>query len=177
MKLTRTCLLALLMGISLSAVAQWQWVDRSGRKVFSDQPPGADIPESSILRRPGGPRPAPAAAPSTGSGAAGTAEPAAATKPANTASQAKGTGKDSELEKKKNQAEAQAAAKKKEDDQKEAARKADNCDRAKRNIGSLQSGVRIAQVNAAGEREFMSDEAKAAELKRVQGIADADCKP
>ena len=88
----------------------------------------------------------------------------------------KATGKDTELEKKKALAESQAATKKKEDDDKLAANRADSCERAKRNLASLQSGARISQTNAQGEREFMTDEGKAAEIQRTQGIVDANCK-
>lgn len=175
MKILSTLLLALLCGITLSTHAQWQWTDKSGRKVFSDQPPGSEIPESAIVRRPGGPRPMPAPSASSTTGGTSTPGDAPTSKPiANIAS--KTNGKDTELEKKKAQAEAQEAAKKKAEDEKNAAARADNCDRAKRNLASLTSGVRIAQMNAQGEREFMSDETKAAEIQRTQGIMDSNCK-
>jgi hypothetical protein len=35
------------------AQAQWQWVDKDGRKVFSDRAPPPDIPARNILRQPG----------------------------------------------------------------------------------------------------------------------------
>ena len=49
----RSVLALLALFSSLSAQAQWQWVDGTGRKVFSDTPPPADLPEKSILKRPG----------------------------------------------------------------------------------------------------------------------------
>lgn len=172
MKFIATLLLTLLCTVTLSANAQWQWTDKSGRKVFSDQPPGSEIPESAISRRPGGPRPLP---PSSTSGQSGSGD-VPVSKPAAATSAAKASGKDTELEKKKALAEAQAAAKKKEEDEKNAAARADNCERAKRNLTSLNSGVRISQTNAQGEREFLTDEAKAAEIQRTQGIVDSSCK-
>ena len=50
---TKTLIAIGLLCFSASSMAQWQWVDRSGRKVFSDQPPPADISERNILKRPG----------------------------------------------------------------------------------------------------------------------------
>ena len=39
----------------------------------------------------------------------------------------------------------------------------------------LDSGTRIATTNGKGEREFMSDEARAAESKRVSDIISREC--
>ena len=33
-----------------SAMAQWQWIDADGRKIFSDKAPPSSVPESQILR-------------------------------------------------------------------------------------------------------------------------------
>jgi hypothetical protein len=173
MKIISTLLLTLLCSVTLSAHAQWQWTDKSGRKVYSDQPPGSEIAESAIVKRPGGPKPLPAPS-SSGQPSASSDAPVA--KPVATTPAPKNTGKDAELEKKKSQADAQAASKTKAEEEKNAIVKADNCDRAKRNLASLQSGARIAQTNAQGEREFMSDETKAAEVQRTQGLVDNNCK-
>ena len=48
--------------------------------------------------------------------------------------------------------------------------------RAKQAKASFDSGLRISRTNAAGEREFMDDAARASELKRIQGIIASDCK-
>lgn len=53
--------------------------------------------------------------------------------------------------------------------------KADNCERAKLALKSLDSGVRLTQMNNKGEREVMDDAARAAEAKRIQSIVDSDC--
>ncbi|MDP3605862.1 MAG: DUF4124 domain-containing protein, partial [Polaromonas sp.] len=42
-------------------------------------------------------------------------------------------------------------------------------------VTMFQSGVRVASTNARGEREIMDDNTRAAELKRVQAVADRDC--
>jgi hypothetical protein len=153
---------------ALSAVAQWQWIDKDGRKVFSDRSPPAEINEKDILKRPGGRAPVAVAAVSESAPAA----PAAAAK----ASAPKLTGKDAQLEAKKKQAEEEEAAKKKAEEEKVAAAKADNCNQAKRYLTTLDSGIRIANTNAKGEREVMDDGKRAEEKKRAQGVADTSCK-
>ena len=167
---------AVLAACCASAHAQWQWIGSDGRKVFSDQAPPADVPEKSVVKRPGGakptaqanpatpPIPTPASAQTTG----------AIAKPAATIVRL--SGKDAEIEKKKKEAEAAEANKKKEADEKLAANKAENCTRAKRSLATYNSGVRIQTQNDKGEREFMSDEKRAADSKRAQEVVDADCK-
>jgi len=152
----------------MAASAQWQWIDKDGRKVFSDRSPPPEIPAKNILRQPGG-KPLPAAeaepqAPATEA----TAKPAA---PA-----PKISGKDKALEDKKKQVEAAEAEKKKAEDEKIAKARAENCERAKRAKATFDTGLRVAQVNAKGEREFLDDKTRAAEAKRLQGIIDSDCK-
>lgn len=49
-----------------------------------------------------------------------------------------------------------------------AGRKRQFCADLERNLRTLESGQRIARMNDSGEREFMSDEARAAELERVR---------
>ena len=50
MKSLRLLLLAAACAMPALALAQWQWIDKDGRKVFSDRPPPADVPESKILK-------------------------------------------------------------------------------------------------------------------------------
>jgi hypothetical protein len=146
--------------LSISAWAQWQWIDKDGRKVFSDRPPPADIHEKNILKR-SGPDSRPAVAPAA---------------PAAIASTPKLPGKDPQLEARKKQAEEVEAARKKAEEEQTAKTRADNCERTKRGLASFESGVRIAVTNAQGEREIMDDAARAAEKKRLQGIASSECK-
>ena len=159
MMISRAAALVLFGALALSANAQWQWLDSGGRKVFSDRPPTQEIPEKNILKRP--------------AVSAHTATTSAT--PAGSAMPPKPSGKDPELEKKKAQAETAEAAKKQAEEQKNASIKAENCERAKRAQAALQSGVRIAQVNAQGEREFMSDETREAETQRTQSIVASNC--
>jgi hypothetical protein len=150
------------------AFAQWQWMDKDGRKVFSDRSPPAEINEKDILKRPGGRGPVAVAAVSESAATA----PAVAVK----ASAPKLTGKDPQLEARKKQAVEEEAAKKKAEEEKVAAAKVDNCTLAKRYITTVDSGVRIATTNAKGEREVMDDSKRAEERKRAQGVADSSCK-
>ena len=155
---------------SITAFAQWQWIDKDGHKVFSDRSPPAEIQEKDILKRPAGsfkPAPPPLA------DAAGdtTPKPAVAK-----ASAPKLSGKDAELEAKKKKAEDEEAAKKKLEEEKVAKSKAENCDRAKTSLATLQSGVRMSSVNAKGEREVFDDARRASESKRAQEVIEASCK-
>ena len=40
----------------------------------------------------------------------------------------------------------------------------------------MDSGMRVARLNAQGEREIMDDKTRAAENQRLQSVIDADCK-
>ena len=169
MKIRNAMVLGVIWAGSLSAMAQWQWVDKDGRKVFSDRPPPQDIPEKSILKQPHGRPMAPA--PVAAASAADTA-PATAAKPAASAA---GSGKDKALEEKKAQAEAAEAAKKKAEDDKLAKARAENCSRAKQARSAFDSGRPITQTNAQGERIFLDEAGRTAESKRLDGIIAADC--
>ena len=125
MKFTRAVLFGLTFAAVTAAHAQYQWIDKDGRRVFSDRPPPADVPQKNVLKQPRmsnaplittAPA-APAAAASTP--AAGEA-PNAATRPAAAASAAP-AGVDKALEEKKKQAEAAEAAKNEAEQEKVAA--------------------------------------------------------
>lgn len=170
MKAIRLTLAASLALVCVSAFAQWQWLDRDGRKVFSDRAPPPEVPEKSILKRPGKmPAPQePAAA------AEGSATPAPT--PAGAVPVPKKNELDTKLEEKKKQAEQAEAAKKKAEDERAAQVRAENCARAKQAQTTLDSGIRMSTTNAKGEREVMDDAARAAEAKRLQRIIASDCK-
>jgi len=53
--------------------------------------------------------------------------------------------------------------------------KADNCQRARLAKTTLDSGMRLSQVNQQGQRIVMDSAARAAEAKRLQSIMDSDC--
>lgn len=164
--------------VCLSASAQWQWLDKDGRKVFSDRAPPSDVPDKSILKRPG--NATRAAAPAVAN-ADGTISPAAAASaPEGAASAPKLSGVDKELVDKKKLAEKQAAdaeaTKRKTEEERVTKAKAENCASARQSKATLDSGVRIGRVNAKGEREYLDDAGRAAETKRAQGVIDTSCK-
>ncbi|MES2950070.1 MAG: DUF4124 domain-containing protein [Pseudomonadota bacterium] len=171
--------MAALAGLCFAASAQWQWIDKDGRKVFSDRAPPPDIQDKNILKRPAGLKPA--AAPARDASETDAAAPAAAAAsspalPVVPASGAKTGGLDKELEAKKKQAADAEAAKRKAAEEQIAKTKIENCARAKQAKTTYESGVRIGSTNAAGEKEIMDDATRAAEIKRFQGIIDKDCK-
>jgi hypothetical protein len=146
---------ALLCLVSLQATALWQWLDKDGRKVFSDRAPPPDIAEKDILARP--------------------AVQPAASAPQNGASAPRLGGVDKELTDKKKKAEELELAKRRAEGEKMATSKADNCARAKRAKANLDSGRPIGRSNEKGEAEMLDAAARAAELSRIQDIIEADC--
>lgn len=164
MKLLRATLIGLACAVPAVCLAQWQWIDKDGRRVFSDQSPPPEIPAKNILRQPG--MRAAIAAPA--------AEPQADA-PKAASSAPKLSGKEKELEEKKKQADAAAAEKKKALEAEVAKVKSENCARAKRAKATFDSGVRVVRTNDKGEREVMDDAARAAETKRLEAAMAVDC--
>jgi hypothetical protein len=154
--------------VALPADAQWKWRDKSGHVQYSDLPPPAGTPDQDIMARPspGMHRAAPAV--TSPPPVAATAAASAALAPRNTA--------DAELEAKRKKAEADAAAKTKADQEKNAALRADNCTRAKAQMTTLESGIRLAQTNPkTGEREFLDDKQRADESRRTREVVAENC--
>ena len=169
MNLLRVTLLGLACAaLPAVALSQWQWVDKEGRKVFSDRSPPADIPLKNIVRQPG-----------SRSAAVEAPEPAAtASQPAGLAvSTPRLSGKEKALEDKKKAAQDADAEKKKAQEEELAKLRADNCVRAKRSKASFDSGIRISRMNDKGEREFLDDATRASEAKRLESIIAKDCQP
>jgi type IV secretory pathway VirB10-like protein len=164
---------------SLSAMAQYMWLDASGRKVFSDQPPPANIPAKRVLQQPGK---AAAAMPVADSDEkpntdadADSAKPVAKPKTAAVPAQPNAS-KDKDLEAAKKKIDDEAAAKKKTEQEAVDKAKADNCARAKQAKATMDSGVRLSHTNTKGERGIMDDATRMVETKRLEGIIAADCK-
>ena len=173
-RLLSTCLGCCLL-LPLVAQAQWQWIDKTGKPVFSDTAPPPDIPEKNILRKGNLPPPRPTpgvvnlnpgAAPEEGKQAA--AAPAPAPEPKSRA--------DKELEEKIKKAEDEEKARKAAEEKKLAQARAENCSRAREAKATYDSGIRVARLNAQGEREIVDDNYRAQETKRLQGIINIDCK-
>jgi Domain of unknown function (DUF4124) len=154
---------------SAPAQAQWVWKDGKGQVHASDLPPPRDVPTANILsrpidnivRRPASPAPAAAA-----SGASAPAVAAADSKPR----------VDPELEARRKRVEQEQAAKKKAEDDKLAGQRAENCQRARSALASLEAGVRMVRTNANGEREVLDDKARNEEIARARAVVNSDCR-
>ena len=175
MKFLHWLVLGCVCALPLSASAQWQWIDKNGKKVFSDQAPPPDVPDKNILRRSGSAPPARTNVDATATDGAAS-DAAGATPPKARDAAGKPTGVDKALEEKTKKAEAEEKAKQAAEDAKFAKAKADNCAIARQGKATVDSGMRVASLNAQGEREIMDDTARAAEQKRLQTIIDSDCK-
>lgn len=164
--------LVCLLGTS-SAWAQWQWRDGSGRRIFSDTPPPSTVPDKDILARPNGPRPTTA----TPAGSAGT-EPSAA--PPATAAKPAPAGADTELTQRKQQLEKAEADKRKADEKAAAAQaekvRATNCENARKNKVTIESGLRISVTNSRGEAEFLDEAGRAAQLRQANQTIRDSCR-
>jgi hypothetical protein len=165
MKAARIALLALACAVPLVASAQWMYLDKDGRKVFSDKAPPPDIAPERILKGPKGSAVGTAAMTPTAQPAAAEAAPAPL----------KPLGKDAALEQRKKQLAEQEAGRKKADDEKVAAARAENCTRARDAKNAYTSGQRISKVDSKGERTFVDDNERASEVKRLEGIIARDC--
>jgi len=173
MKIHLTLLFLALFGVTGASIAQWEWLDKDGRRVFSDRAPTPDVMEKDILKRPK--VAAKPAAPAAKDGVGGDASaPAAAPSIARNASAPSAL--DKEIEAKKKQAAEADAAKRKAEEDRVSKAKAENCVRAKQAKLNFESGGRISRTNASGEREILDDTARTVELKQIQGVIDSDCK-
>jgi len=155
---------ALGLVLSMPALAQWKWRDANGRVTASDLPPPREIADKDILQRPGtAPRPAPAAAAAPASAAPAASGPA----PVKV---------DKDLEARKRAADAQQQARQKAEEQRVAALRAENCSRARTHLATLESGQRMARINAKGEREVIDDATRADEVRRARDVISSDCR-
>ena len=168
MNVYRLLTLGLTYLIATSALAQWQWIDKDGRKVFSDRPPPPEILDKNILKRPAG-RAAPLQSQTT------TQEPSPAPAAKKILNSPQLSGVDKDLLAKKKLADDAEAAKKKEAEEKLLKARVENCARAKGAKATFDSGVRVSRTNEKGDREIMDEAARASEVKRIQGIIESDC--
>jgi len=171
-----TLAVAIVLGgfTSTPSGAQWAWKDGNGRVVYSDRPPPADVRAASIVRQPSRqllPTPAPA------TGAVDDATKPADEKNSETkaAPNAPKTTAEREMEFRKRQQERAESDKKAAEEQTKSATKTAECDRARGYMKSLEDGVRISKTDASGNREFLDDAARAAEVERTRKILQSTC--
>ena len=173
MNRTRILSAALACLLCVGAQAQWQWIDKDGRKVFSDRGPPPDIPAKNIIKQPSNLAVAPSAAAASAPAKSASA-PVADSVPEGELP--KLSTADKELGDKKKQAEAAAVARARAEEAKAAQIRAENCERSRSGKVLMDSGVRVSITNAKGEREVLDDAGRAAEVKRIQAAIEANCK-
>jgi hypothetical protein len=163
------CVLGSLLTTAAFGQARWQWIDDKGRKVFSDQAPAPEVPEKNIIKRPS--RHHPPVVDTSTTSPAKTTNPESSKNPASNSA----SGIDKELEAKKKKAAEAEANKRKAAEEQVSKMKRENCERAKQDKATLNSGVRIARTAQNGEREILDETARSQELKRIDSIIATDC--
>ena len=159
--MTLLALLTLLLAVASSgAQAQYLWRDKAGQMHASDLPPPADVADKDVLRRPS-------------ASAARSAAPLAAALPASAASR---VGVDPEIDARRGRAEQADKARAKVEEERLASQRAENCQRARAQMASLDSGQRLARVNAQGERVVLDDKARADEADAARRVITSDCR-
>jgi hypothetical protein len=162
--------------ISSPSEAQWAWKDGNGRLVYSDRPPPSDIKPTQIVRQPSTQvlaNPAPASGPIDEGGKPGDAknsDPKSAPAP-----NAPKTIAERDMEFRKRQQERADSEKKAAEEQTKSAAKTAECERARGYMKSLEDGVRISRTDASGNREFLDDAQRAAEVERTRKIIQGAC--
>jgi hypothetical protein len=172
MKQVNHFLVIVLCLLSLSASAQWAWIDKDGKKVFSDRAPDAEVPVKNVFKQPGKTFNQLPMVTSPVSANPTTEQKAEESKPASAKPLA---GVDKELAERMKKAEQEQAAKKKAEEERISKLRAENCQRAKMAQKNLDSGARLSRINAQGEREVLDDAARSLETKRLQGIVQIEC--
>lgn len=126
----------------------YKWTDNQGKVLYTDQPPTVDAQR---IR-------------GAGSGQA------------DTTSQARQSlnAKDQAFQKRKQEAEDARAKAEKEAEQERIQR--ENCAKARSNLGTLQNSPRVYTTNAAGQRTYMDDAARASALANSQKAVSDFCK-
>src|SRR5712671_1713516 len=155
----RLLLILAVLAFSGAASAQaYKWVDKDGKVRYGDTPP----PDATKVTRLKGPSGAPAATAPATDGKKGAASKDKALSP--------------EAAFKKRQQERQEQEQKASQERAEADQKRAGCQQAQTSLRQLQSGQRMSTVNAAGERVFIDDEARAKEIERAQKSVTEWCK-
>ncbi|MET0509209.1 MAG: DUF4124 domain-containing protein [Burkholderiaceae bacterium] len=173
------------------ALAQYHWTDASGRKVYSDVPPHPAAKVSNLVRRPD-----PAARPATGSDGARAQDVAANGAAANgaaangaaangtTANGPAGAGAqpavptslaDREMAFRKRQDERAEADKKAAEKAAADARNAQACEDSRAGLRTLESGMRVTRINAAGEHEVLSDGERQQRISAIRRDLGSRC--
>jgi hypothetical protein len=151
---------------TVTARAQWHWLDDQGRKVFSDRGPGPEVPEKNILKRPGAPATAPLLIAPVASEPTGLAKPNSAGREKVNPNAATPASAPVSADAKK--AADEFAKQKQKLEQEQKVLKAQNCVFLKRQLNSLKAGTRVSRFNEKGERYFLDENTRATEIEQIQ---------
>ena len=154
-KLPIRALMALaITALAAPALAQYQWREDSGLMSYSDKPPPPHIKPSQIIRAQplGTPVVAPAAAPPPRSLA------------------------DREMDSRRKAQDQEEQARKQAEEAQRSARMSQACEAMRTELRTLDSGMRIATVNAGGEREFLSDDIRQQRSTQLRQDIGENCK-
>lgn len=153
-----------------SAGAQYKWIDDNGRVVYSDRPPtGSSGPVTTLSPvAPSSPGQRPSS-PERG-GAAPSAQQPREGEPAGRSLVER------EQAMRKRQQEREQAERKAAEESRRAADLARACQDRQADLRVLESGARIATIDASGERSFMSDEQIARRLEGLRKSIADECR-
>lgn len=156
----RVLIFGLMLTVAAGASAQlYRWVDQDGKVRYSDTPP-VGVKATTLKPPPGSYAPAPA----PGGDAA-----------AKDAKKGPQTPAEQEADYRKRQMEAQKAREKEDQAGRDAQTKLDNCARAQQALAALESGQRISRTSANGERYYIDDDQRVAEIARERQSVSSWC--
>ena len=148
------------------ALAQWKWISSAGVVQYSDQPPPSNIPPKNILAKP-----LAAAAAPHGPSASAAASSASAPPAKGQAQTQAARDLQQKLEQDKRAKEAAQNLQK----QIQAQARQANCLQAQRQLQTLDSGVRMAEVDPQGNRAYITDAQRAAQRQQAAAAIAANC--
>jgi predicted component of type VI protein secretion system len=175
-RLRNAGLLIIFYSLASIASAQWVWRDQNGHVVYSDVPPPPSVKPRDIVQQPtltpmtASPDSSQAATPPAVNATA------AAAPTTRTAAPPAPTMAEREQEFRKRMKERADAEKKQADEQTRIARAAEDCQRARGYMKSLEDGMRLVRTNPDGSREPLDESQRAAETQRAQQIIQDRCR-
>lgn len=172
---TITCAgaLAALLVASAAVASSWQWRDASGRMVYSDRPPPADVRESQIVR-------APAMQASARAEASAASSPAADPSQASSAPAARAPARprswaEREADFRKRMLERKEVEKKARDERELADAANRSCEDLRMTLRTLESGLRVVTVDARGAANPIDDAERARRVANARRDLASHC--
>jgi hypothetical protein len=162
------CLLALCL--SGGAQAQWAWRAPNGNTTFSDTPPPSDVQPTQILRQPSA-----QALSNPNDNAQSNQSPSYTTPGGYSNVQAPAPSTPAPADFRKRTAEREKAEQKQSADETQATQRAASCNQAKGYLQMIESGTRLMRPDAEGNRNFLDEDQRAAEVQKTQEIIAKDC--